>query len=106
MMRRTPGAAFGLAGGDGADAGVVVRAAQAFQVQQAVEAVVVEIWRAAGDVAEDVLAQRRLADLVEIVVALVGEQVLAEFHHDADLEVPCRPAPRAAASRMASMIGS
>jgi hypothetical protein len=79
------GAALGLGGGDRADAGMVVGAAQAFQMQHAVEAVIVEERRARGDMAQNVLAPRRLADLVEIVVALVGEQVLAEFHHDPDL---------------------
>ena len=31
--------------------------------------------------AEHVLALRALADLLEVVVALVGEQVLAELEH-------------------------
>ncbi len=66
---------------DGADAGVMVRAAQAFEMQQALERVVVVIGRAAGDMAHHVLPLRRLADLVEIVVPLVAEQILAELDH-------------------------
>ena len=66
---------------DAADAGVMMRAAHAFDMQQSVEQMIVEIGRAAGHMAERVLTLRRLADLVEIVVALVGEQVLAEFDH-------------------------
>jgi hypothetical protein len=48
-----------------------------FQVQHALELVVVEIARCARDMAEHVLALCTLADLVEIVVALVGENVFA-----------------------------
>ncbi len=64
---------------DAADAGVVVRAADAAEVEQAVEGVVVVVGRAAGDVAEDVLPADALADHLEVVVALVGEEVLAEL---------------------------
>ena len=60
---------LGLGHVDPADSGGVVRRAHAAQVQQAVEQVVVEERRPAGDVAEDVLPARRLADLVEVVVA-------------------------------------
>ena len=56
---------------------MVMRAADAAHVQQAVELVVVEEGRAPGDMAENVLPRGGLADLVEIVVALVGEDVLA-----------------------------
>ena len=75
------GHALGGGGVDAADAGMVVRAADAADVQQAIEQVVVVVGRAAGDVAERVLALGRLADLVEVVVALVGEIFLAELDH-------------------------
>ncbi|MGY3466377.1 hypothetical protein ACVW0I_003248 [Bradyrhizobium sp. LM6.11] len=52
-----------------------------FQVQHALELVVVEIARRARDMAEHVLALGALADLLEIVVALVGENILAQFQH-------------------------
>ena len=55
--------------------------------------------------AEHVLALRRFADLVEIVVALVGENVLAEFEHGSSSQAR-RSDRRAAAARMALMIGS
>jgi hypothetical protein len=46
-------------------------------MQQIGEAVIVVVGRGPGDVPEDVLALRRLPDLLEIVVTLVGENVLA-----------------------------
>ena len=66
---------------DRADARMRMRAAQDFQVQQVSEAVIVIIRRGAGDVPQHVLPLRRLADFYEIVVALVGEDVFAEFQH-------------------------
>ena len=66
---------------DPTQAGVVVRAAQNLEVQQALEGMVVEIARAAGDMTQDVLAPGRLADLVQVVVALVGKDFLAELEH-------------------------
>ena len=66
---------------DRADARVRVRAAQNFQMQKIAEAVIVVIRRRAGDMAEHVLARRRLADFMQIVVAFVGEDVFAEFQH-------------------------
>ena len=54
--------------------------------------------------AEHVLPLRRLADLLQIIVALVGENVLAQFQHGVVLQARARP-PRAAAST-ALMIGS
>ncbi len=72
---------LGRRGIDPADARVVVRAAQHLEVQKALEGVVVEVARAARDVAEDVLAPGRLADLVQVVVALVGEDFFAELEH-------------------------
>ena len=74
--------ALGLGGVDAADAGVMMRAAQHLQVQQPLELVVVEKGRGAGDMADHVLALRRLADLLEIVVALVGKDLFAQFQHD------------------------
>ena len=58
-----------------------MRAAQHLEMQQALEGMVVEIARAAGDVAQHVLALARLADLVEAVVALVLEVFLPKFEH-------------------------
>ncbi len=75
------GGAFGLGRVDPADARMMMRAAQNLQVQQAGELVVVEKGRRAGDVADHVLALGRLADFLEIVVALVGENLLAQLQH-------------------------
>ena len=50
-------------------------------MQQVGEAMIVIIGRGTGDVAEHVLPLRRLADLLQIVVAFVGENVLAKFQH-------------------------
>ncbi len=50
-------------------------------MQHALQFVVVEISGGTGDVTEHVLALGALADLLEIVVALVGENVLAQFQH-------------------------
>ena len=80
-----PGGALGLDGVDAADARVRVRAAQHLQMQHALQLVIVEIGRGAGDMTEHVLALGALADLLEIVVALVGENVLAQFQHGAVL---------------------
>ncbi len=44
--------------------------------------------------AEHVLALRALADLLEIVVALVGEDVLAQFQHGGLLQARARGALR------------
>ena len=54
--------------------------------------------------AEHVLALRALADLFQIVVALVGEDVLAQFQHGRFLQARARPP--VAAARTALMIGS
>ena len=58
-----------------------VRAAHDFQMQQVGEAVIVVVGRGARDVPEHVLPLCRLADLVQIVVAFVGENVFAKFEH-------------------------
>jgi hypothetical protein len=42
---------------------------------------IVVIGRGASDVPEHILPLRRLADLVQVIVAFVGEDVLAEFQH-------------------------
>ena len=53
---------------------------------------------------EHVLPLRALADFLQIVVALVGEDVLAQFQHGDFLQARARP-PEAAAST-ALMMGS
>jgi hypothetical protein len=99
---------LGLGRVDPADARGVMGRADAAQVQKPLEQVVVEERRPAGDMAHDVLTPRGLADLVQVVVALVGEQVLAELDH-AGLRHGnvghARTLPSATA-RMAAMIGS
>ena len=56
--------------------------------------------------AEHVLALRRLADLLEIVVALVGEDVLAKFEHGRTPSGALARRRRRRRTRMALMIGS
>ncbi len=80
-----PGAALGFRGVDMPDAGVRVRAAQHLQMQHALQLVVVEIGGRAGDMTEHILTLCAFADLLEIVVTLVGENVLAQFQHGAIL---------------------
>lgn len=82
-----------------------VRAAQDLQVQQIGEPVIVVEGRGPGDVPEDVLALRRLADLLQVIVAFVGENVFAEFQHDVVLQARRRLSPLAVSST-AAMIGS
>ena len=72
---------LGLARVDAPDARVRMRAPQHLEMQHPLELVVVEEGRGRGDMAEHVLPLRRLADLLEIVVALVGEDVLAQLQH-------------------------
>ena len=74
-------------------------------MQQVGEAMIVVVGRRTGDVAEHILPLRRLADLVQIVVAFVGEDVLAQFQHGVVLQARRRLSPRAASST-ALMIGS
>ena len=95
---------FRLAGVDAAQARMGMRAADDFQMQHALQLVVVEIGRGARDMAEHVLPLRSLADFLQIVVALVGEDVLAQFQHGKILQARARP-PEAAAST-ALMMGS
>ena len=53
---------------------------------------------------EHVLPLRTLADFLQIVVALVGEDVLAQFQHGVFLYARARPPD--AAARTALMMGS
>ncbi len=82
-----------------------VRAAQDFQVQQIRETVIVVIGRGASDVAENVLTRCRLADLDQVVVAFVSENVFAEFQHSVVLQAR-RRLSLLATSITAWMIGS
>ena len=78
---------------DRADARMGVRTAQEFQMQEVGEAVIIIIGRSAGDVAEHVLPLRRLADLMQVVVTFVSENVLAEFQHGSVLQSRRRLSP-------------
>ena len=60
---------------------MMMRRANDLQMQQAFKTVIVEEAGAAGDMPEHVLALLALADHVEIIVALVGEQILAKLKH-------------------------
>ena len=83
---------------------MVMRAAQDLEVQEAGNLMIVEEPAGRGDVAQHVLPLGAFTDLLEVVVALVGEQVFAEFEH---CTPQARRAPRdAAAARTAFMIGS
>ena len=88
------GRALGRRHVDGAQARMRMRAAQHLQMQQALEGMVVEIARAAGDVAQHVLALARLADLVEAVVALVLEVLFPKLEHGPAPRLPARRAWR------------
>jgi hypothetical protein len=95
-------------GVDPTDSGGVMRRAHTTHVRQTFELVVVIEGRPARDVADNVLTASRLADLVEIVVALVGEELLSELHHRTfgqGCVVHARTLP-SATSRIAAMIGS
>ena len=95
--------ALRLARIDAADARVMMRRTQHLQVQQAGELVVVEERGCAGDMADHVLALGRLADLFQVVVALVGEIFFAQFQHHISFRraAGCRQRPDTAL-----MIGS
>jgi hypothetical protein len=97
---------LGLGRVDPADAGRVVGRAHAAQVQEPVEEVVVEKRRTARDMAHDVLPARGLADLVQVVVPLVGEEVLAELDHAGLRHVGHARTLPSATARIAAMIGS
>ena len=97
-------APLGLAGVDAAQPRMRLRRPDDPQMQHALQLVIVEICRGARDVAEHVLTLGALADLVEIVVALVGEDVLAQFQHGNLLYALARR--DAAAASTALMIGS
>ena len=66
---------------DAAQPRMRMRAADDLQMQHALQLVIVEIGRGARDVSEHVLPLRSLADFLQVVVALVGEDVLAQFQH-------------------------
>ena len=73
---------------------MMVRAAQDLEVQQAGDLVIVEELAGRGDVAQHVLPLGAFADFLEVVVALVGEQVFAEFEHGRALRLGARRAAR------------
>ena len=87
MIRFTPGARAAAEFVDHADAGMGMGAAQDFQMEEVGKPVIVIIRRGAGDMAQHVLPLRRLTDFLEVVVALVGENVFAEFQHGLTLPV-------------------
>ena len=58
----------------------MVRTAYAADLQQAFKQMIIEVRRAAGHMTQRILALGALADLVEIVIAFIGEQLFAEFH--------------------------
>ena len=99
------GAALRFGKVDAANARMGVGAAQDLEMQHALQLVVVEISRGRGDMAEHVLSLSRLANLLEIVVALVGKNVFAQFKHKSPFQARRSPR-RAAAARTALMIGS
>ena len=82
-----------------------MEAAQHLEVQHALQLMIVEISRGRSDMAQHVLSLRRLANLFEIVITLVGENVLAQFKHKSPFQARRSPR-RATAARMALMIGS
>ncbi len=49
--------------------------------EHALQLVVIKIGRGARDMAEHVLPLGRLTDFLQVIVALVGENVLAQFQH-------------------------
>ena len=90
---------------DTADARMRVRAAQDLEMQHPLQLVVVEINGGRRDMTEHVLALRRLANLLKVVIALVGENILAKLKHGSPFQAR-RSERRAAAATMALMIGS
>jgi hypothetical protein len=84
---------------------MVMRAAHHLQVEQSFEGVVIEEWRTPRNMSRHILTLDTLADDIEIVIALIGEDVLPDVEHR--LLLQARFSPRApAAARMALMIGS
>ena len=84
---------------------MVMRAAHNLEVEQSLEGVIVEETRTPGDMAGHILALNALADDVEIVIALIGEQILPHIEHRA-LPQACFWPRAPAAARTALMIGS
>ena len=95
---------FRFGGVDAAQPRVRMCAPQHLQMQHALQFVVVEIGRRARDMSEHVLPLRAFSDFLQIVVALVGEDILAQFQHGGFLQARARD-PEATAST-ALMIGS
>ena len=76
-------------------------------VKKAIEKMIVVERRTPGDMAFDILPARALADLVEVVIALIGEELFSEFEAAGSVRVSVHAtALRAATDRIASMIGS
>src|SRR5262249_40251341 len=98
------GRAFGVRAVDASQARMRVRAADDLQMQHALQLMIVEIGRGSRDVTQHILPLRAPADFLEIVVSLVGEDVLAQFQHGSFLQARAR-LPEAAANT-ALMIGS
>ena len=90
-----------------ADEGVVALGTVDLDVQQPCRFDILEELRAAGHVAPRVRALHRLADHVEVVVALGGEEAAIDLlrldHHQATVAAAAR---RAAAARIAAMINA
>src|SRR3984957_14039492 len=100
------GAALRFGEVDTADARMRVGAAQDLEMQHALQLVVVEISRGRRDMAEHVLPLSGLANLLEIVVALVGKNVFAQFKHVSPFQARRSGRRAAAAARTALMIDS
>ena len=79
-------------------------AAQHLEMEHALQLVVVEVGRSAGDMPKHVLTLRAFSDFLEIVVAFVRENVLAQFQHGEAPQARARAPPAAVST--ASMIGS
>lgn len=96
------GRAFCVRGIDATDPCMGLCRAHDLQMQHALQLVIIEVARRARDVAKHVLTLRALADFLEVIVALVGENVLAQFQHG----LTSGADPAAGGARMALMIGS
>ena len=94
---------FRSRGVNGPDPRSVMGRAHAPHMKQAVEKMIVEIFRPSGDMPDDILADRRFSDFVQVVGALVRENVFAKL--DAAHPIPLSRIS-AAAVRIALMIGS
>ena len=77
---------------------MVMRTAHTANMQQPLKQMIIKIRRTPGYMAEDILPPGRLANFIEVIIALVGEVFLAKLDHA--LALPC------AVARMASIMGS